>query len=311
MTVFTPRGNFGRKFNLNINLPSRAELISELRQILYLAIGLFLGTIGFVIFQVPHNFSAGGMSGLAIIINHYTGISHGLVYTLLSFPMIILGFFMLGRWRFAIKSLIITSIFGAAVDLTMLHLPNIIDWPLTDNMMLNAIYGGIVGGVSGAFIFWSGTTFPGSSVISRIINLRTGLPLASCYILVDGGIIFATGAMFGWESALYGFILLYIYGLVSDQVMDGPSTTRTVSVVTDSPESVSKAMMAALNKGVSYWEITGGYTGEKHFMVMSTIFRTQVDDINTVIAKADPNAFVTIGVGQKALGQGFKPLPTV
>lgn len=305
MTVFTPRRRFGRKLTLNIN---KADLIKELRLWLYLTIGLILGTLGFVIFQVPHNFSAGGLSGLAILINHYTGLNHGMLYTLLSIPMVAIGYFQLGGWRFAAKSLVITTVFGALVDFTMGYLPYLMEWPLTDNMMLNALYGGIVGGISSAFIFWSGTTFPGSSVISRIINLRTGLPLATCYLFVDGGIIFVTGALFGWESALYGFILLYMYGLVSDQIMDGPSTTRTVQIVTNSPDRVSKALMAALNKGVSYWEITGGYTGETHYIVMTTIFRTQVDDVNEVIAKVDPQAFVTIGVGQKALGKGFKPL---
>ncbi|MGB1252459.1 MAG: YitT family protein [Candidatus Promineifilaceae bacterium] len=310
MTVFSPRGRFGRKLTQQIHLPTQAELIKELRQLIYLVIGLLLGTLGFVIFQVPHNFSAGGLTGVAIIVSHYTGLSHGMLYSVLSIPMIVLGFFMLGRWHFAIKSFIITIAFGSMVDFMMLYAPNVMDWPLTDNMMLNALYGGIVGGISGSFILWSGTTFPGSSVISRIINLRTGMPLATCYLLVDGGIIFATGALFGWESALYGFILLYVYGLVNDQVMDGPSTTRTVSIVTNSPENVSKALMASLDKGVSYWEITGGYTGEKHFMVMTTIFRSQVDQINEIVGRVDPKAFVTIGIGQKALGQGFKALPT-
>jgi len=61
-------------------------------------------------------------------------------------------------------------------------------------------------------------------------------------------------------------------------------------------------------KGVSYWEITGGYTGEKRYMVLSTIMRSRIGDVKQVIADVDDKAFVTMEMSQQTFGEGFSAL---
>jgi uncharacterized membrane-anchored protein YitT (DUF2179 family) len=43
-------------------------------------------------------------------------------------------------------------------------------------------------------------------------------------------------------------------------------------------------------------------------MVTCTINRSQMADVKRLVAKVDPQAFVTIGVSHRALGKGFSPL---
>jgi uncharacterized membrane-anchored protein YitT (DUF2179 family) len=63
--------------------------------------------------------------------------------------------------------------------------------------------------------------------------------------------------------------------------------------------------MTRLDRGVSHWEVTGGYTGEPRTVIFCTIYRPQVNDLKRVVGEVDPHAFVSIGITQEVLGSGF------
>ena len=305
-TQQTKSRQFGRIIQ---NLPTKQAALSEAKRIALMFAGITIGAFSFALFQEPHQISWGGTGGISQILHFYTGVSYSYLYWSLALPMLILGFFHLGRWNFLYKSIAVTFLYGIAIDLAVFKLPLLVgQWPISDNMLLNTIYGGVLGGISGGLIYRSGTAFPGTSVISRIVNARTGLPLSSSYLMVDGGIIVATGVVFGIENAMYGMVMLFVGGIVTDYALEGPSTTRTVSIVTNHPEAIANMMLAKFNKGASFWQVTGGYTGQQHYMVNSTIFRSQMGRIKAEVQAVDSDAFVTIGISHKAMGVGFTPL---
>lgn len=271
--------------------------------------GIALSAVGYVVFQVPHQISWGGVGGLAIIVNELTGLSHGIAYALGSAPMVIVGFRQLGRWSFLFKAVLSVVLNSIMVEWLLLLLPELSStWPVTGDRFLATVYGGVVGGIGAGLILRAGTTYPGTSVISRILQQRTGLPLSTGYMLVDGGIILAMGALFGWEIALFGALMLFIGGLATDYVLEGPSVTRTATVVTNQPRAVVAAIADSVGRGASYWQIVGGHTREPRYIVMVTIGRSQVDVLTRTISQIDPGAFVTIGMSHHALGTGFRPL---
>ena len=86
----------------------------------------------------------------------------------------------------------------------------------------------------------------GTGIISRVLQLRTGIPVSQLYLVIDGFVIIALGLTFGWERALYGWMMLFILGLASDYVLEGPSVVRIVFIVTDLPEAVAEVLMERL-----------------------------------------------------------------
>jgi uncharacterized membrane-anchored protein YitT (DUF2179 family) len=175
-------------------------------------------------------------------------------------------------------------------------------------LLLSSIYGGIVGGISAGLVYRTGSTFGGTGIIGRVIQQRTGLPLSQAYLYTDGMIIAVAGLVFGWEIALYGVLVLFINGLATDYTMEGASSTRTATIVTNHPQEVADALMSALHRGVSYWPVIGAYTGQQHYMLTVTMARSQVADVKSVVAEIDPEAFLTIGVSNRAMGKGFSAL---
>ena len=271
--------------------------------------GALLAALGYSLFQVPHNLAAGGLSGVAIVINRFTGWPPGLLFMVMNVPILALGFRHLGRWRFLTFTVLAVLVFSLAVDAFGARLPL---WlgrsPITGDPLLSAIYAGLVGGIAGGLIYRAGGTLGGTGVIGRIVQRRTGIPLNQVYLYTDTLIIFSAGLVFGWETALYALLTLFLSGLASDFVLEGPSTIRVALIISDRPERLAPALMEGLDRGISFWPITGGYTGQTHAMLFCTLYRPQVQELKEIVARVDPDAFVVIGDGHQALGKGFKPL---
>lgn len=282
----------------------------ETRLAFLMVVGACIAAFGYAMFQVPFNIAAGGVSGISIIVNHYIGWPVGLLFWLLNLPLLVLGFFYLGRWAFLLRTLVAATIFSIATDVFVAYMPHLLtQYPLTNDLLLTTIYGGIVGGIGGGIIYRAGGTMGGTGIIGRIIQKKTGQPLSQVYFYTDGLTILAAGVVFGWEIALYAFLMLFLNGLASDYTLEGPSSARTATIITNHPQAVIDELMVHLHRGVSYWEVTGGFTGQKRYLVQTTITRPQVNELKQVVARIDPEAFVTIGVSHEAMGAGFAPMP--
>ena len=285
------------------------RILDELWRLMLIVIGAVLAGLGFSLFQVPYNIAAGGVSGIAILINHFTGWPISVMYLVMNVPLFVLGFFYLGRWRFLISTALAVLLFSFTTGVGNQYLPTVLaEWPITDNILLSAIYAGLIGGIGGGLLYLAGATMGGTAIIGRIIQVKTGLSLSQIYLFVDGAIVLAAGIVFGWEIALYAMLTLLLSGQAADFVMEGPSRARTAMVITTEPEAITRALIAELGRGVSYWDAVGGYTGEKRTVVMCTIYRPQVGELKRVVASHDPHAFVIIGPTQQALGEGFTEL---
>jgi uncharacterized membrane-anchored protein YitT (DUF2179 family) len=294
--------------HLPIKLPPTTIWRTGQRLIMVL-IGTLFVALGYSLFQVPFNLAAGGVGGLSIIINALTGLPAGVTYLLLNIPLLIIGFVSLGRWRFLGYTIVSVFVFSFAVDFFSFYLPGVLEeFPITDDMLLSAVYAGIISGIGNGFVYRAGGTMGGTNVIGRLIQRRTGIPLSQSYLYADGLIILLAGLVFGWEIALHAFLTLFIMGMASDFVLEGPSMVRNVTIITNYPEELTQALMVGLRQGASHWYITGSYTGKPRAMVMCTVYRSQVNDLKHIVANMDPDAFLVIGQSHQALGGGFLSL---
>jgi uncharacterized membrane-anchored protein YitT (DUF2179 family) len=293
----------GRIFSLAGLVGSRRELKRLLVQQGLIVLGALVTALGYSLFQVPFNITAGGLSGLAIIVNHYTGWWEGIIFFLLNIPLLVLGFYQLGRWRLIASASLSLVVFSAATDFFNLHLPHILEtYPITDNILMAALYAGVTFGLGNGLIFRAGGSFPGTTILGRIIQRKTGIPLSQTFLYTDSLIVLSAGFVFGWELALLALISLFFSGLAADFMLEGTSQVRTAMIVTDYPTELRQALMEGLRRGVSQWEIQGCYTGSQRTMLYCTIYRSQVQELKHIISNADPEAFTVIGVAQQAFG---------
>ena len=281
---------------------SRDRLRTILRDAPLLLAGALILAVNVDLFLVPQNIAPGGVSGAAIIINHYTGWPIGISMLVMNLPLLAIGFRYLGRFRFLTRTLVVVVIYNLGVDLLAGWLPT---GGITDDLLLNSLYGGLIGGAATGLVYRASGTIGGTGILSRIVQKRTGVPISQVYLLTDGGIILLAGLTFGWERALYALITLFVWGVAADFILEGPSVVRMAFIVTDAPDPVARALLTQLGLGVTAWAARGKFSEATHTVLFCTVSRPEVDALRSLVAEIDPEAFIVIGHGQQATGGGW------
>jgi uncharacterized membrane-anchored protein YitT (DUF2179 family) len=270
-----------------------------LQDFVLLTAGAILAAVNVNLFLAPSNIAPGGVTGTAIILNELTGWPIGLTMLVLNVPLVVLGFKSLGRFRFLVYTLYTVLLYSLGVDFLARWLPA---GGMTDEVLLNALYGGVVGGAATGLTYRGGGTAGGTGILARVLQIRTGVPISQIYLLTDGAVILAASLVFGWEAGLFALITVFVWGLAADFVLEGPSVVRMAFIVTDEPRMVSDAVFDKLGLGVTAWPAEGMFTETEHAVLFCTVSRPHERALRKAVIEADPKAFLVIGHGHQASG---------
>ena len=277
---------------------------AALQRFFLLTAGSLVSAINVNLFLAPSEIAPGGVSGAAIILNKFTAWPIGLMMLGLNLPLLFVGYKFLGRFNFLVRTLYVVIVYSLGVDLLAPLLPA---GGATDNLMLNALYGGVVGGIGSGLIYRGQGTSGGTGILARILQLKTGLPISQLYLLIDGGIVVLAGWAFGWDKALFALVTLYIWGIAADQVLEGPSVVRTAMIVTDRPKEVAEAVFERLRLGITAWPAKGMFTDEEHTILFFAVSRPNIETLKSVVLEADNQAFIIVAHGHHIVGGINKP----
>ncbi|MFZ1041129.1 MAG: YitT family protein [Anaerolineales bacterium] len=270
-------------------------------------IGAGIQAIALRLFLVPANLASGGVSGISQLINHYTHWPIGLMVLIGNIPLFILGWRFLGGWRFALRTAFAVVVYSLFVDL----IPRLNFFPaqgITDDIFLNSLYGAVISGVGYGLVYRARATSGGSDILARILNHYRSVPMTQSYLIVDSAVILAAGFVFGWKQALYAIITLYVSGLVSETVLEGPGMVRTALIVTNQPDAVIQRVLVDMERGMTILQGKGAYTGADRPVIYCVVSRSEVSQLKAILQEVDPQAFMVIGQAHEAVGEGFKPL---
>jgi uncharacterized membrane-anchored protein YitT (DUF2179 family) len=272
-----------------------------------LLVGATIQGLGLRLFLIPANLASGGVSGISQLVNHFTGWPIGLMVLIGNFPLFLLGWRFLGGQRFAFRTAFAVIVYSLVVDL----LPTLHGFPvngITDDILLNSLYGAVVSGIGYGLVYRAGGTSGGSDVLARILHHYRSVPMTQSYLMVDSLVVLSAGFVFGWKQALYAIISLYVSGIVSENVLEGPGTVRTAMVVTSQAKPISDRVLEEMQRGVTILQGIGAYTGTERPVIYCVITRSEVTQLKSIVHDIDPQAFIVIGQAHEAFGEGFKPL---
>jgi uncharacterized membrane-anchored protein YitT (DUF2179 family) len=269
--------------------------------------GALAQAVGLRLFMVPAQLASGGISGISQLINHFTGWPIGLMVFIGNVPLFILGWRELGGRRFALRTLVSVAAYSFFAD-ALLWLSFFPRNGLTDDLVLNSLYGAVVSGIGYGLVYRGQGTSGGSDILARILHRWRGITMTQSYLLTDTVVILAAGFVFGWQKALYALITLYVSGIVVDTTMEGSGTARTAMIISAQSEIVSQRILSEMERGVTILEGAGAYTSEARPVLYCVITRSEVQQLKTIVHEADPKAFMVIGVAHEALGEGFQAL---
>lgn len=272
---------------------------------LLITLGTLLQGIAIRLFLVPSHLVNGGISGLSQIINHYTGISIGLMILVGNLPLFIIGWRYLGGPRFALRTAYAVLALSFFIDFLAFFLPA---EGLTSDLVLNTLYGGVCGGIGYGLVYRGRGTSGGSDILARILNRKWGISISQSYLMTDSLVMFLGGLVFSWENALYAIVMLYISGVAAEVSTEGANVVRTALIITNNPEQVKQQVLVNMERGITVMSGTGAYTGANKAILYIVITRSEVTQLKELIREADPSAFIVIGQASEVLGEGFQPL---
>lgn len=269
--------------------------------------GALLQALAIRLFLVPSHLVNGGVSGLAQIINYYTGWPIGLMIFLGNLPLFLVGWRFLGGPRFALRTAFAVAVTSFLIDFLVLYLPKA---GLTSDLVLNTLYGGVVSGVGYGLVYRGRGTSGGTDILARILNNWRGISLSQSYMLTDSLIILIAGLAFSWANALYALVMLYVSGIAAEGTTEGSNVLRTALIITNNPQTVTDQILHEMQRGVTVMNARGAYTGEERTVLYCVISRSEVAQIKALVREADPRAFMVIGQAHEALGEGFRSFDT-
>lgn len=271
----------------------------------FVIIGVIIQAFAMRLFLVPAYLVSGGVSGAAQLINHLTDFPIGLMVFIGNIPLFFLGWRFLGGIRFALRTAVAIVLFSFFTDFLVLFIPA---EGVTNDLVLNSIYGGLMYGIGLGMVYRGKGTSGGSDILGRILNHRFGISISSSYLITDSIVVLMGGLVFDWERALYGLAVIYVSGLAAEIAFEGRAIYRTAMIVTYNPDGVAQRIMEGLERGVTMLHGTGGYTHETRTVIYSVITQSEIPQLKEIVKEVDPLAFMVIGQAHEALGEGFRPL---
>ena len=277
----------------------------RLRDYVLIFAGAVIQALSMALFYIPSNLAAGGVSGIAQIVGNFTGWPVGALYVVLNAPLLLLGWKYLGGRRFLARTIFAVIVYSIGMDVVARALPA---GGVTSDPVLNALYGGVIGGIGVGLVLRGQGTSGGTDILARLLNQGRGIPLSHTYVATDVLVVLAAGLSFGWNLALYAVLALYIGGVATEFAAEGVRVVRVALIISAQPQAVAEKVMIELQRGVTMWPGVGMYSGEARQVLFCTVTRAEVNPLKTIVREIDPGAFVVIGEAHEALGEGFKPL---
>ncbi|TGB05246.1 YitT family protein [Halobacillus salinus] len=264
----------------------------EIKRILIVLLGAIFNALSLNLFLIEANVYASGFTGIAQLLTSILtdfagipGISTGLILFILNIPVAILGWMKVGK-GFTVYSAI-------SVAFTTLFLEVIPVEQLSTDIILNAVFGGVLGGVGvGITLKWGAST-GGLDIIAMILSRMKDRPIGIYFLMINGVIIVLAGFLYEPENALYTLLTLYVTTRVIDAVHTRHEKLTAMIITTKAPE-LEKAIHAQLVRGITTLPAKGAFTQEDKNMLVMVITRYELYDLQHIIDDVDPNAFTNI-----------------
>ncbi len=280
----------------------RSALWPWIRMFSLTVLGSAIFSLGFDLFMQPHQINIGGVSGVAMLLTTLVGRgSVGLFSLMINIPLFLLGGHHLGK-KFFFGSLV-----GALACSVFLDLFALLPIPQTD-VMLAALYGGILSGVGIGLVFLGGASTGGTDIVAKLLRRRfRTLPLGRLMLAVDLVVITLTGVVYhDISKALYSAVPLYVSSVVMDGLIYGLDYSTVALIISDEFSAITAAIEEKLDRGVTILDGQGGYSGERKQVLLCAIRRRQVPQLKDLVREIDPAAFVILQEAHQVLGEGFR-----
>lgn len=258
-------------------------MLKQIKNFLIMTLSITIMAIGVYYFKFPNNFTFGGVTGAAVVFAKITPLSASMFSTIVNMLLLVVGFFFLGK-DFAIKTTYATILLS--VELLVLEELDPLTHPLSNEPMLELIF-----------------------AIAMIVKKYTHVEnIGMALFLTDLVMIIIACFVFDIKTALYSFVGLVVKSFMIDAIIENIMLRKSIMLICDDKDVICDYITNTLEKSATYVEARGAYTGEKNYIVFSTLTKKQAVELRSFIHQNKLHAFMSVMSTSEVFGKGFSSL---
>lgn len=280
---------------------SHLPVSHRLKNVLLVLAGNALYALAVEMFILPCNLITGGTTGLALIGQHWFGISVANFVMVSNIIMFVLGAVIMGKW-FALNTALSTFCYPIFLKIFSFF-PEI--RTMTANPMLATVFAGVMIGVAIGMVIGAGASSGGLDIPPIIANKYWGIPVSVVMYALD--FIILIGQMFfaDKEQILYGILLVLLYTVVLDKVVVMGHSKIQVKILSANSQEIRQLILNTLDRGCTLLHAQTGFAQQEQDMVLTVITSREVARLKQLVQQIDPNAFMIIDSVNEVHGRGF------
>ena len=181
----------------------------------------------------------------------------------------------------------------------------VFDLPGND-LLLAAVYGGVIQGVGIGLVFLGRGTTGGTDMMAALLQRKLKhYSIAQIMQVIDGLVVLVGMYMFGVQKALYAIIAVFLVTKVSDGMIEGLKFAKQAYIITDKPQEIARMIMEEMDRGVTGISGKGMYSGQDKMLLYCVVGRKEIVSLKERVDSIDPNAFVIVSDAREVHGEGF------
>lgn len=270
----------------------------HIKNSIIILIGAFIFSIGINTFAIANHLAQGGFTGIAILLHYLFDWSTGLVLFLINIPLFFIGYKVFG------KQTLIYTILGLAAVTVFLELTYEWQRPL-DDLLLAALYTGLLVGIGLGMIFRAGGTTGGVDIIARLFQKYFGTSIGLVMLTFDFWIITISIFVIGLDIAMYTLVAVFVGARMIDFVVEGLKTAKGVTIISENSNNIAKSITSRLSRGVTIYQGRGAYTGQTKNVLYVVLAPSQLPRLKQIVLDHDHQAFVVVHDAREVVGEGF------
>ena len=276
---------------------TKAEIMREVKDYIYITLGLISYSLGWAAFLLPYQITTGGTTGIGAIIYYATGFPIQWSYFIIN--AVLLTFLL---WLFQL----IVNNYVVAPDMTPDGKPLLLG---AGQDFMACIIGAAMCGVGLGITFnYNGST-GGTDIIAAVVNKYRDVSLGRMIMICDVFIIGSCYFIFhDWRRVIFGFVTLFIIGVVLDWIINSARQSVQFFIFSKKYDEIADHIIRDTNRGVTILDGTGWYSKNNVKVLVVLAKKRQSLEIFRLVKRIDPNAFISQSSVIGVYGEGFDKL---
>ena len=274
---------------------------NKMLSLLMVLLGNVVYALSVKLFLLPANLISCGTTGIALVVNHVTGIPISGFIFVFNMVMLAVGWWILGR-KSAMTTVLSSLFYPIALEL-LNHLLG--DVHITEDILLNTLFAGLGLGGSLGIVIRAGASTGGMDIPPLVLKKRFHIPVSVSLWAFDFCIMLSQMMFHKAEDLLYGILLLFVISFALNKMLLLGTSRTEVKIVSQHASQIRDAILSKIDRGVTMLHGEGGYLRRDTEMILSVVSNHELPKIEQLARGIDPHCFMIVTRVTEVWGRGF------